>query len=140
MFDISRAKCHMNRCISYCRTSCCATVLFFFFCIAPAHLYRSLSNCFTAYRFILSAGVTELSEKCMWPYGKMLSAVLKTFRLSHTPSIILQRRLSVFCLATKVLMKIINWALGVNLSHVAQILSQFSCMRRFLPVAEPWAC
>lgn len=94
----------------------------FFFCITPAHLFRSLSNCFTAYCFILSAGVTELSEKCMWPYGKMLSAVLQTFRMSHTPSIILQRRLSVFCLA-KVLMKIINWALGVNPSHVAQILS-----------------
>jgi len=90
MFDISRAKCHMNRCISNCRTSYCATVLSFFFFITPAHLYRSLSNCFIAYRFILSAaGVTELSEKCMWPCGKILSAVLQTFRLSHTPSIIL---------------------------------------------------
>lgn len=96
MFDISGAKCHLNRCISYCRTSCSATVLLFiylFLCITPAHLYRSLSNWFTVYRFILSAGVTELSEKCMWPYGKTLSAVLQTFRLSHKRSIILAQTL-----------------------------------------------
>lgn len=73
--------------------NCAFIYLFIYLCITPAHLYRSLSNCFTVYRFILSAGVTELSENCMWPYGKMLSAVLQTFRLSRKRSIILAQTL-----------------------------------------------